>query len=83
MQRLELEASIKCFSDMYPISNKCKGNVFQFNTHVLTLPHCSRVVETYLLVIHFSKATLNPASRDSIPHTASRPAPHQHSAGEF
>lgn len=73
MQRLKLGASSKCFSDIYPISNKCKVNVFQFNTHAIALPHSSRVIKTYLLVFHFHETTLNSASGDSIEHTASRP----------
>lgn len=59
MQRLDLGSSSKCFSDMYPISNKCKVNVFQFNTDAIALLHSSRVIKTYLLVFHFHKANLN------------------------
>lgn len=47
MQRVELRASSKCFSDMYPISNRCKVNVFQFNTHAIALPHSSRLILTF------------------------------------
>lgn len=83
MQRFELGASSKCFSYTYPISNKCKVNVFQFNTHAIALPRSSRLRKTYLLVFHFRKATLNSASRESIVHTASRPIPHQHSTRGF
>lgn len=83
MQRFELGASSKCFSSMYPISNKCKVNVFQFNTHAIAVPRSSRLRKTYLLVVHFREATLNSASRESIVHTASRPTPHQHSTRGF